>query len=205
MAVQIINAAAEIGRNPVSRHQTQPECGDEQAGAGRDCRTRHARPNFHTRTGTGKYSFSLFSWLTTSRIDMATLPGWFIHIYIHRRGGGIASSSLVFCLHWYSYVGYFVCDSASEFGVMGSTSFLGFSYRTLLLFFSFFFLFFSEPVIFRNLYHIFVASVGLFWVFFTLSLFFCTLFWVSLWPRKFVSLPWRVRKRRILDRGQNGF
>ena len=32
-----------------------------------------------------------------------------------------------------------------------------------------------------------------------------TLFWVSLWPRKFVSLPWRVRKRKVLDRGQNGF
>ena len=37
---------------------------------------------------------------------------------------------------------------------MGSTSFLGFSYPNLLLVF-------SEPVIFRNLYHIFLASVGL--------------------------------------------
>ena len=35
---------------------------------------------------------------------------------------------------------------------MGSTSFLGFSYHNLLL------LVFSEPVIFRNLYHIFLAS-----------------------------------------------
>ena len=34
---------------------------------------------------------------------------------------------------------------------MGSTSFLGFSYPNLLLIF-------SEPVIFRNLYHIFPAS-----------------------------------------------
>ena len=68
-----------------------------------------------------------------------------------RRGGGIASSSFVFSLYWYSYIGYFVCDSASEFGAMGSTSFLGFSYPNLLLVF-------SEPVIFRNLYHIFVAS-----------------------------------------------
>ena len=56
-----MNAAAEIGRNPVSKHQIQPECGDEQAGAGRDCRTRLARPNCQARTGTGKYSFSLFS------------------------------------------------------------------------------------------------------------------------------------------------
>ena len=38
---------------------------------------------------------------------------------------------------------------------MGSTSFLGFSYPNLLLVF-------SEPVIFRNLYHIFLASVGTF-------------------------------------------
>ena len=72
-----------------------------------------------------------------------------------RRGGGIASSSFIFYLYWYSYIVYFVCDSASEFGAMGSTSFLGFSYPGLLLVF-------SEPVIFRNLYHIFLASVGTF-------------------------------------------
>ena len=38
---------------------------------------------------------------------------------------------------------------------MGSTSFLGFSYPNLLFVL-------SEPVIFRNLYHIFLASVGTF-------------------------------------------
>ena len=38
---------------------------------------------------------------------------------------------------------------------MGSTSFLGFSYPNLLLVF-------SELVIFRNLYNIFLASVGTF-------------------------------------------
>ena len=31
-----MGAAAEIGRNPVSKHQIQPEYGDEQAGAERD-------------------------------------------------------------------------------------------------------------------------------------------------------------------------
>ena len=56
-----MDAAAEIGRNPVSKHQIQPEHGDEQADAGRDGRTRLARPNSPARTGTGKYSFSLFS------------------------------------------------------------------------------------------------------------------------------------------------
>ena len=31
-----MGAAAELGRNPVSKHQIQPEYGDEQADAGRD-------------------------------------------------------------------------------------------------------------------------------------------------------------------------
>ena len=49
-----MNVAAELGRNPVSKHQTQPEYGDEQADAGRDCRTRLARQNSQVRTETGK-------------------------------------------------------------------------------------------------------------------------------------------------------
>ena len=52
-----MDAAAELGRNPVSKHQIQPEYGDEQADAGRDCRTRLARPNYQARTGTAKYLF----------------------------------------------------------------------------------------------------------------------------------------------------
>ena len=35
-----MDAAAEVGRKPVRKHQIQPEYGDEEAGAGRDCRTR---------------------------------------------------------------------------------------------------------------------------------------------------------------------
>ena len=31
-----MDAAAELRRNPVSKHQIQPEYGDEQADAGRD-------------------------------------------------------------------------------------------------------------------------------------------------------------------------
>ena len=31
-----MGAAAEPGRNPISKHQIQPEYGDEQAGAGQD-------------------------------------------------------------------------------------------------------------------------------------------------------------------------
>ena len=77
------------------------------------------------------------------------------------------------CIGIPTYVAYFVCDSASEFGAMGSTSFFGvFSYPNLLLVF-------SEPVIFRNLYHMFFASVGRSLGLFYFILFFCTLFWVS--------------------------
>ena len=56
-----MDATAELGRNPVSKHQIQPEYGDEQADAGRDCRTRLARSNSQARTRTEKYSLSLFS------------------------------------------------------------------------------------------------------------------------------------------------
>ena len=40
-----MDTAAELGKNPVSKHQIQPEYGDEQTDAGRDCRTRLAIPN----------------------------------------------------------------------------------------------------------------------------------------------------------------
>ena len=36
MAVSEMDAAAELGRNPVSKHQIQPEYGDEHADAGLD-------------------------------------------------------------------------------------------------------------------------------------------------------------------------
>ena len=51
------DAAAEIGRNPVSKHQVQCEYGDEQTGAGRDCRTRLAKPIPQARAGTGNTHF----------------------------------------------------------------------------------------------------------------------------------------------------
>ena len=53
-----MDAAAEIGRDLVSKHQIQPDYGDEQADAGRDCRTRFARPNSQARMGTGKYNIN---------------------------------------------------------------------------------------------------------------------------------------------------
>ena len=63
-----MDAAAELGKNPVSTHQIQPEYGDEQADAGRDCRTPLSRPNSQARTRTGKLVFQL----TTSRIGNLT-------------------------------------------------------------------------------------------------------------------------------------
>ena len=78
-----------------------------------------------------------------------------------RRGGGIASSSFVFYLYWYSYMGYFVCDSASEFGAMGSTSFLGFSYPNLLLVFFLNLLFLETCIIFLS--QVLGLSLGLFY------------------------------------------
>ena len=58
-----MDAVAELGRNPVilSKRQIQPEYGDDQADAGRDCGTHPARPNSQARMGAGEYSFSLFS------------------------------------------------------------------------------------------------------------------------------------------------
>ena len=51
-----MDAAAELGRNPVSKHQIYPDYGDEQADAGRDGWTRLARPNSQARSSseTGK-------------------------------------------------------------------------------------------------------------------------------------------------------
>ena len=56
-----MDVVAELGRNPVTKHKIQPDHGDEQADAGRDCRTRLARPISQARMAAGKYSFSLFS------------------------------------------------------------------------------------------------------------------------------------------------
>ena len=66
-----MDAAAELRRNPVSKHPIQPEYGDEQADAGREGRTSLARPNSQARTRTGKYSFFPVQ-LTMSRVGNFT-------------------------------------------------------------------------------------------------------------------------------------
>ena len=52
-----MNAVAELGRNPVSKHSIQSEYGDEQADVGRDRRTPLARQNSQARTRTKKNQF----------------------------------------------------------------------------------------------------------------------------------------------------
>ena len=66
-----MDAAADPGRNPESRHQIQPECGDEQADARRDCRTRLARPEF-SGANADREMFIFPVQLTTSRIGNLT-------------------------------------------------------------------------------------------------------------------------------------
>ena len=68
-----MDAAAEHGRNPVSKHQIQPGYGDEQTDAGRNCRTCLARSNSQARTETGKNYFFPFQ-LTTSEQDSQLYP-----------------------------------------------------------------------------------------------------------------------------------
>ena len=77
---------------------------------------------------------------------------------------------------------------------MGSTSFWGFSYPNLLLVF-------LNLLFFRNLFYIFLAaSVGtLFGSYFILSLFFCTIFWVSSKVQVYKSSTstfWKTKKTK---------
>ena len=48
-AAQEKGGAAELGRNPLSKHQIQLEYRDEQADAARDCHNRLARPDSQAR------------------------------------------------------------------------------------------------------------------------------------------------------------
>ena len=51
-----MDAAVDIGSNPVSKHQIQPECGEnEQADTRRDGQICLAKPNFQAGTGTRKF------------------------------------------------------------------------------------------------------------------------------------------------------
>ena len=92
-----MDAAAELGRNPVvSKHQVQPEYGDEQADAGRDYLPNPSHETKFSGTNGDDGEIFIFSVpLTTSRIGnltrlIYTLALWYvmtmtIHTYIKRR------------------------------------------------------------------------------------------------------------------------
>ena len=68
-----MDAAAELGRNLVSKHQIQPEYEDEQADAGRDYQIRLARPNSISGANADREIFVSLDQLTTrSRIGNLT-------------------------------------------------------------------------------------------------------------------------------------
>ena len=72
MIYKYIDAAAELGRDPLSKHQIQPGYGDEQTDAGRD-RDPSRETKFSGASG-DREVFIFPVQLTTSRI-LATLPG----------------------------------------------------------------------------------------------------------------------------------
>ena len=47
-----------IGTNPICKNRIQPEYGDEQINAGRDCGTHFVRPNCQARTRAGNFPCS---------------------------------------------------------------------------------------------------------------------------------------------------
>ena len=66
-----MDAAGELGRNSVSKYQIQPEYGDEQADAIRDCRSVSRDQILRRERGQGNiYVFPVQ--LTTSRIGNVT-------------------------------------------------------------------------------------------------------------------------------------
>ena len=67
-----MDAAAELGRNPVSKHQIQPKYGDEQADAGR---VRQSNPSRETKFSGANGDREIFIFpvqLTTCRIGNLT-------------------------------------------------------------------------------------------------------------------------------------
>ena len=79
-----MDAAAELGRNPVSKHQIQSEYGEGQADAGRDCRTRLHETKFSGANADRGILFFLVQ-LTTCRIGNLTrlIPTLAICVTIH--------------------------------------------------------------------------------------------------------------------------
>ena len=73
MTVYYVEAVAELGRNPVSKHQIQPEYGDEQADAGLSNPSRETK---FLGTNADREIFIFPVQLTTWRIGNLA---WLIH------------------------------------------------------------------------------------------------------------------------------
>ena len=90
--IKQMDAAAELGKNPVSKHQIQPEYGDEQADAGRDCRTRLTKTKSSGANGDREELIIFPVQLTTNRIGsfitrliltLAIMTTVYIHTYTY--------------------------------------------------------------------------------------------------------------------------
>ena len=66
------DGTSKLGRNLVNKHQIQPEYGDEQADAGRDCRTRLARPISQAGANADRETSFFSVELITSRVGNHT-------------------------------------------------------------------------------------------------------------------------------------
>ena len=67
-----MDAAAELGRNPVRKHQIQPEYGNERADAGRDCRRNPSRETKFPGTNGDREILVSPVQLTTTKIGNLT-------------------------------------------------------------------------------------------------------------------------------------
>ena len=99
-----MDAAAELGGSPVYKRQNQPEYGDEQADAGRDCRTCLARPTSQGANGDREKIFFPVQ-LTTSRVVnltrlILTLAVCDDQIYIHSNTIPSRNSFVAIVLPW---------------------------------------------------------------------------------------------------------
>ena len=89
-----MDAAAELGRNPESKHQIQPEYGDEQADAGRD--TAETVKTKFSGTNADREIFIFPVQLTTSRTGNLTR---LIHTL----------AIICVTIYTHSVCGYFLC------------------------------------------------------------------------------------------------
>ena len=90
------------------------------------CAERRERGSFFIGLIDGTIILHLFPYILLTLVNLFD--------FSKGRGNNFLSIYFIFYLYWYSYIVYFVCDSASEFGAMGSTSFFRSPTLTCFLF-----------------------------------------------------------------------